>query len=652
MKIRKENFGFVAQVSRDLRVEYYKLHGGRLSAPLSVSIEITSSCPLSCDYCYSRPKEREMSAERIISILKEIEDAGVFEIHIGGGEPLLREDLFDILSECKRRFITSVTTSGYNLKLKEAIKLAKFTDQVNLNFHSPFFETAFKNLISAELKPAVNLIIERRNLEHLRSYLDRLKRLNVRNVYLLGPKPVKKNLSWYKGNKMSASDLITVKNIIREFIDDLRIFVDCSLIELMSHLPSETKEFFGLFGCQAGIRRLFISSDGKVYPCSFLTEEGDVMGDLFFDNFKDICSRNPFSRHFNKIYNPPICVGRYEDIEDKSFLISGRVSVKPGMSSEHSAADYFFHSIERIPPEKMEKIKRLLENHLKEEDEYGEGEKVTVHEHGVAHYSWILMDFDFIRMLMDEYFDIEVSYYEYSMVTHAKISFPWDEELYTILTSYEGSGRDGSILVRRGKNRIILEFRFYSARRGAELGKGILLPVREGILHKRDFSPLQAFVDFYEIRCPNSGRKEEYSKIARRFRRIFCKGEEGNIPVYFFDKVVVLMSDHPFEKNDCRAYLVFDRDESLEENLRKFKSRNVFVYVEKDYVKVSIHFKIKPDVKEDEDSLEELFKKIREEILMGDFSSLEYIFRFYNGLPLEGIKMTETTEVIRDILDM
>jgi MoaA/NifB/PqqE/SkfB family radical SAM enzyme len=532
VKIRKENFGLIAQINKNLRVEYYKSCIGELSAPLSVSVEVTSLCPLNCEFCYSSKRNGEMSIEEITGILKDIESAGVFEIHIGGGEPLLREDLFDILYECKGKFITSVTTSGYGLGFREAIEFAKSVDQVNINFHSPFAETAIKSLISAGVTPGVNLITERKKLPNLRREINRLKKLGIKNLYLLGPKPVKKNLLWYKENKLHPQDMITLKRIIEEFSEELRIYVDCSLIGLMSEMPSEMKTFFGLFGCQAGIRKLFISSDGKVYPCSFLTEEEDVLGNLACENFKEICLKNPFSKGFNKIFNPPLCISRYESVKDNSSSITGRMSLKLGISSEHSAVDYFFYSIEKLSPEKMEEIKKVVEKHLLEMDNFGEGEKVSVYEHGVDHYSWILPGLHFMEMLADNYFEIVTAHYELSLMAEACISFPWDEELYKILNNYSGVGKDGRISVIKGKNRIILKFSYYalpSYIHGEEIATNLFIPIREGILKKMDFTPLQAFVDFYEVECPNSGKKEEYSKIARRFRRTFRKEPESDL---------------------------------------------------------------------------------------------------------------------------
>jgi len=655
-KIRREDFGAIIQVNKELRIEHYRTFKGRLSSPISVSMSITSDCPLNCNCCYSKKRPQYMPVEKIRSIFSGLHKMGVFEVHIGGGEPLLREDLFEILSACKGRFITSLTTSGYNLGIEEAKRLRGLVDQININFHSPFAIRALQNLLSAggegedNSEVGVNLILERKGLSFLREHLYCIKGLNIKNLYLLRPKPVPKNLWWYRKNRLDAPELTFLKGVIREFIEELHIFIDCSLLQLLGDMPSWMKALWGLFGCQAGIRRVFISSDGKVYPCSFLTQESDCMGDLYLEDFGDIWRRNPASQDFNRTMCPPRCLSRFEEVRDYSSELTGKISIRYGRSSEHSAADYLFYSIEKIPPKVKKEIKRVLEAQLIKDDFVKAGEMVSVDDHGIDHNSWIFLDHEFKERLLDRYFDVEFSDYEFSSITEARISFPWDEELYSILKGYEGRGEDASLSVRKGEKRIILEFYFYTTHSHLsrnEIVEGILLPIREGLMERRDFSPLQAYVDFYEIPCTNQGKKEEYSKLARRFRRNFSKGDFGRIPVYLFDKVWVQVSNY-LEKGGGTAVLVFPKDEELRKNLMRFDDRSVFLTSMLDYLVLHISFRLKSEL--EEDFLEELFGKIREEILEDDFSSLDYIFRFYNKLSLEGIKVTKTVEILQRIL--
>lgn len=88
--------------------------------PLSGSIEITHRCNLSCLHCYLGPqsakaavKRNEMSADRLLSVIDEITDAGCLFLTITGGEPLLRKDFINIYSHSKSNgLLVTVFTNG------------------------------------------------------------------------------------------------------------------------------------------------------------------------------------------------------------------------------------------------------------------------------------------------------------------------------------------------------------------------------------------------------------------------------------------------------------------------------------------------------------------------------------------------------------
>jgi len=66
---------------------------------VNVDFEITYLCNLRCLHCYNphHKKLEELSFEQIKDIIAQIKEAGFAEIHINGGEPLLRDDAYDIL---------------------------------------------------------------------------------------------------------------------------------------------------------------------------------------------------------------------------------------------------------------------------------------------------------------------------------------------------------------------------------------------------------------------------------------------------------------------------------------------------------------------------------------------------------------------------
>lgn len=76
---------------------------------ISFDLEITARCNNNCRHCYinlpaqdKAAKEKELSLEKIKQITQQAADAGALWCLITGGEPLLREDFFDIYLSLKK----------------------------------------------------------------------------------------------------------------------------------------------------------------------------------------------------------------------------------------------------------------------------------------------------------------------------------------------------------------------------------------------------------------------------------------------------------------------------------------------------------------------------------------------------------------------
>ncbi|MCX7654942.1 MAG: radical SAM protein [Treponemataceae bacterium] len=96
-------------------------------------ISITDRCNLRCRYCMPQenpfflPPESLLSREAILTIAEEAVSAGITKIRFTGGEPLLRQDLVDIikaLGRLPRLKILAITTNG-TLLADQAASLKK-----------------------------------------------------------------------------------------------------------------------------------------------------------------------------------------------------------------------------------------------------------------------------------------------------------------------------------------------------------------------------------------------------------------------------------------------------------------------------------------------------------------------------------------------
>ena len=99
-----------------------------LDAPICLTWEITYACNLQCVHCLSSSgtrDPRELSTAQAKAVLDELRDLQVFYINIGGGEPMIRKDFFEILEHAEANDIgVKFSTNGTYITADNARRLA------------------------------------------------------------------------------------------------------------------------------------------------------------------------------------------------------------------------------------------------------------------------------------------------------------------------------------------------------------------------------------------------------------------------------------------------------------------------------------------------------------------------------------------------
>jgi len=102
-------------------------------------ISVTNRCNLDCFYCHREGNDEgpEMPLSKILSIINDASDSGIKTIKLTGGEPLLRDDLPDIIRQAKALGMqVGLTTNGTMLSEK-AMELKKAgLERVNIGCDS------------------------------------------------------------------------------------------------------------------------------------------------------------------------------------------------------------------------------------------------------------------------------------------------------------------------------------------------------------------------------------------------------------------------------------------------------------------------------------------------------------------------------------
>jgi mycofactocin radical SAM maturase len=99
-----------------------------LDAPICLTWELTYACNLSCVHCLSssgRRDPRELSAAECRGVIGELERMGVFYVNIGGGEPTVRPDFWDLVWYAVGHHVgVKFSTNGVRLDAAAARRLA------------------------------------------------------------------------------------------------------------------------------------------------------------------------------------------------------------------------------------------------------------------------------------------------------------------------------------------------------------------------------------------------------------------------------------------------------------------------------------------------------------------------------------------------
>ena len=187
---------------------------------ISLRISITNRCNVRCFYCHHDgivPENYEMTSNEMQRIVKVAKTIGIEKIRLSGGEPLIRDDIVDIVDKISSvgfRDI-SLTTNGVLLsRYAEALYNAGLT-RVNVSFDT--------------LNPDTYKLITKRN------YMELAKK-GIERAVKAGLNPVKVNMVVMKGiNDNEIWDMF-------QFCKDTGAILQ--LIELLKTENCQESEFF------------------------------------------------------------------------------------------------------------------------------------------------------------------------------------------------------------------------------------------------------------------------------------------------------------------------------------------------------------------------------------------------------------------------
>ncbi|GAA4322539.1 hypothetical protein GCM10023115_50670 [Pontixanthobacter gangjinensis] len=178
-----------------------------------VFLAITNKCPLKCEHCYewNRLNRKEvLREENLKQSIKKLQNLGVSQIYLTGGEPLIKFDLvLELLNFAGSKTDLWLNTSGFQLTEEKAAKLkaAGLTGifisldhheetehnhfRNNKNAYSWSIEAA-KNAVNQDLLVTLSICTTKEFVtkKNLTSYMELGKSLGVSFIQFIEPKKV------------------------------------------------------------------------------------------------------------------------------------------------------------------------------------------------------------------------------------------------------------------------------------------------------------------------------------------------------------------------------------------------------------------------------------------------------------------------------
>jgi pyrroloquinoline quinone biosynthesis protein E len=252
-----------------------------VTRPYTLIAELTYRCPLRCPYC-SNPTDLDghresLSTDDWLRVFREAEALGVMQLHLSGGEPLLRRDLETLVAGARASGLyVNLITSGVPLDEARLAALQRAgLDHVQLSFQDVdpdrAEELAGARVLDRKLEAAAwikglglaftaNVVVHRRNIDRLPELLafaeaTGAEKIELANVQLLG---------WALANR--AALLPT-----EEQIAGARRFAQAARARLGDRLTFVLPDYHARWprACMDGWaqRYIVVSPDGLVLPC-------------------------------------------------------------------------------------------------------------------------------------------------------------------------------------------------------------------------------------------------------------------------------------------------------------------------------------------------------------------------------------------------
>ncbi len=284
-----------------------------------VAWELTRKCNLNCVHCRAGadrgPYPGELETAKCIEVLKQIRAVGNPIVILTGGEPLLREDIFDLAREGTQMGLRMVMATNGTLLTPEKIEQMKTSGikrvSISIDGATAAQHDAFRQMPGAynqamngisllnqnDFEFQINTTVSRHNVKDLENILNLSVELGAaaHHIFLLVPTGRAKEMVNQEIDALEYENLLHWFYHMRDKVP-LHLKATCAphyyrILRQEARKKGEKVSFetYGLDavtrGCLGGTAFCFISNTGIVQPCGYLELP---CGDLKTSSFQSV----------------------------------------------------------------------------------------------------------------------------------------------------------------------------------------------------------------------------------------------------------------------------------------------------------------------------------------------------------------------------
>lgn len=294
--------------------------------PETIRIDITGECNLKCKHCqasmFLNKSSESLSTQKWKCIITELAKSGCITIGFLGGEPLLRKDIFEIMSHARSLGIkVTLTTNGILLTEKTISKLIELKCSVfiSLDGHNPdthnfirgkgSFERTLRNLKKFRAKLnnennnllGISYVVCKSNISYHEEIFELCANLEIHSLSIAIVHNTGRAAENWQQIQVTELEVIDYADKVSFFIDLYKDRIDLRL----DMFPPAYRDFISnkhsikipqdILSDNSGVKECYIQHDGRVFPSQPLSE--------MIPNLLKNAANQGFSFRYNSLIN-------------------------------------------------------------------------------------------------------------------------------------------------------------------------------------------------------------------------------------------------------------------------------------------------------------------------------------------------------------